>query len=105
MLLSARSPITAVYSVEVSGWDVTHVFFVEKSALEWNEESGKHLVLHHALPEGAMIFVRLLQAASEERAFPVAYEAKFEGFAPDGRHEFLLNQAQPQVDGRGDTIQ
>lgn len=95
MLLQAHSPITEVYPVEVSGWDITHVFFVEKSELTWNEEMGKHVVLRHALPEGAMIFLRLLQPASDDRAFPVAYEAKLDGYAPDGRHEFLLRQVQP----------
>jgi len=95
VLLSERSPITAVYHVEVSGWDVTHLFFVEKSVLEWNEETGKRILLHHALPQAAMIFVRLLESAPAERAFPVAYEASFKGHRPDGRHEFLLKQAQP----------
>jgi hypothetical protein len=105
MLLSARSPITAVYQVEVSGWDVTHLFFVEKSVLEWNEETGKRILLQHALPEGAMIFLRLLQSASDDRAFPVAYEAKLEGYGPDGRHEFLLTQAQPQCEGIAEAVQ
>lgn len=105
MLLEAHSPITAVYPVEVSGWDVTRVFFVEKAELAWNEETGKHIVLHHALSEGAMIFVRLLQPASDDRAFPVAYEAKLEGYAPDGRHEFLLRQVKPHSDSRGDGAQ
>lgn len=105
MLLSARSPIIAVYDVEVSGWDVTHLFFVEKSVLEWNEETGKRTLLHHALPQGAMVFVRLLQSASEERAFPVAYEARFEGITADGRHEFLLKQALPQSEGSAPLVQ
>ena len=96
MLLQADSPTTAVYPVEVSGWDVSRLFFVEKSELTWDEETGKHILLRHALPEGAMIFLRLLQPALDDRAFPVAYEAKLEGYAPDGRHEFLLRQAQPQ---------
>ncbi len=101
MVLSARYPITSVYRVEVSGWDTTQDFFVEKSELEWNEETGKHVLLRHTLDEGAMIFVRLLQPASEERSLAVAYEAKCAEPTPDGRHHFMLRQAQPRVEENG----
>lgn len=105
MLLSARCPITTLYHVEISGWDATHAFFVEKSELEWNDETGKHVLLKHALPEGAMIFVRLLQSASPERAVPVAYEAKLTGQVQDGRHAFALKQARSRGDGYGELVQ
>ena len=45
MILSARYPITNLYRVEVSGWDKNQTFFVEKSELEWSEESGKQVTL------------------------------------------------------------
>jgi hypothetical protein len=105
MLLTARSPFTSLYRVEISGWDATHSFFVERSDLEWNEETGKHILLNHSLPEGAMIFVRLLQPVSEDRSLPVAYEAEFAGHTRDGRNEFLLKQAQPRTDGSGVLVQ
>lgn len=103
MLLFARDPITTLHRVEISGWDATHEFFVEQCELEWNEESGKHVLLNHALPEGAMIFVRLLQPVSPEPALPVAFEAKFTGQTEDGRFEFMLRQAQPRGDRPGDS--
>ena len=105
MVLSARYPITSVHRVEISGWDTTHGFFVEKSELEWNEETGKHVILSRTLEEGAMIFVRLLQPVSEERSLAVAYEAKCSGPTPDGRNHFLLRQAQPRVEESGGMLQ
>jgi hypothetical protein len=99
MLLSTRCPLTSLYRVEISGWDATHAFFIEKSELAWNEETGKHIQLNHALAEGAMVFIRLLPPASQERSMPVAYEAKFAGHTEDGRNEFVLKQAQPRWQG------
>jgi hypothetical protein len=34
MFGSARHPVTNFYPVEVSGWDASEVFFVEKSELD-----------------------------------------------------------------------
>ena len=45
MLLTEQRLICNSYPVEVSGWDISHMFFVEKSELEWKEESGKYLTL------------------------------------------------------------
>jgi hypothetical protein len=45
MSFSARFPTTSLYRVEVSGWDKSQTFFVEKPELQWNEESGKHVTL------------------------------------------------------------
>ena len=52
MLLSAQCPITNSYPVEVSGWDNAQSFFVEKSDLEVNEETGKCLAPTHSLRPG-----------------------------------------------------
>ena len=72
-----RTPtLASTYSVEVSGWDHSHTFFVERSELTWSEETGKLLTLSRRLPPAAMIFVRLLQPADGDRTFPVPYETK-----------------------------
>ena len=97
MLLQARVPLTCRYSVEVSGWDVSEEFFVEKSELEWNERSGKFVVLHRMLPEGAYVFVRLLQATPLEPSRPVAYAAHFECLRPGGQRQFRLTAVRPQT--------
>ena len=49
MLQTVHRPIINTYPVEASGWDREQVFFVEKSELEWNEETGKYLTLNHSL--------------------------------------------------------
>jgi hypothetical protein len=95
MLSTCRQPLTNSYRVEVSGWDSTHTFFVEKSELSWNEESGKHLTLTRALRPGTMIFVRLLQSTMPVRSISVAYRAEQVATTPEGHCQFRLHRAEP----------
>jgi hypothetical protein len=95
MLSTAQHPITNSYSVETSGWDRDQTFFVEKSELEWNEETGKFLTLTRSLCPGATIFLRLLQATSLDRSVPVAYRAEPVGVTREGQQQFRLNPIQP----------
>jgi hypothetical protein len=74
-MLSAAFPVAGLYRVEVSGWDKNHAFFVEKSDLEWTEDSGKRVVLSYAVQDRSVVFVRLLRQLSAERSHPVPYEA------------------------------
>ena len=83
------------YSVEVSGWDHSHVFFVERSELTWSEETGKLLTLSRRLPPRAMIFVRLLQSTGDERAFPVAYETEALSPASERPQQFRITRVIP----------
>lgn len=96
MVSMARHALGTNYSVEVSGWDNTHSFFVEKSELAWDEESGKHLTLSRGLCPGTMIFVRLLQPLATENAFPVAYSADLVGTTPEGRQIFRVTRMEPR---------
>lgn len=73
-------------------------FFVEKSELEWNEETGKYLALSHSLLPGAMIFLRLLQPASPDRSLPAAYYAQLIGVTSEGLQRFRLKQIQQNCD-------
>jgi hypothetical protein len=91
MMLSARFPIAGVYRVEVSGWDKNQAFFVEKSDLEWNDDSGKLVVLCNAVPDRALVFLRLLQSISADRSHPVPYEAEFVAITPQGQRQFRLH--------------
>ena len=95
MLSTAQRPITNSYPVEVSGWDNDQSYFVEKSELEWNVKTGKYLTLSRLLCPGSMIFVRLLQPTSPDRALPVAYHAQHLGFTAEGQQQFRLKQIQP----------
>jgi len=89
-------PLTGTYSVEVSGWDDSHTFFVEQSELRWSEETGKQLMLSHRLPPRAMIFVRLLQPMDGQRAFPVAYETEALSSAWEKPQQFRLTRVVPR---------
>ncbi len=95
MLLTCRQPLTNCYRVEVSGWDSSHTFFVEKSELAWNEENGKHLTLTRSLHPGTMIFVRLLQPTMSVRSTSVAYRAELVATTPEGHCQFRLHRAEP----------
>ena len=93
---TARLPLASSYSVEVSGWDNSHTFFVEKSELSWNEETGKFLKLSHELRDRTMIFVRLLQPTASDRTFPVAYEAEPQGMTREGQQMFRVTRMIPR---------
>jgi len=92
---TAQDQISDSYPVEASGWDSTQSFFVEKSELEWNEVTGKHLTLSRSLCPGSMLFLRLLQPISRDRSLSVAYLAEHVGVTPDGQQQFRLSQIQP----------
>ncbi len=92
--LSVRNPITNSYPVEASGWGSDQSFFVEKSELEWNEETGKYLTLTRSLSPGAMIFLRLLMPTSRDRSLPVPYHAQAVGLTAEGQRQFRLEQVQ-----------
>jgi len=94
-MFTVQHPLIDTYPVEASGWDSDHSFFVEKSELEWNEATGKHLTLSRSLNPGSMIFLRLLQPLSEDRTLPVAYYVQLIGTTPEGHKQFRLNQILP----------
>src|SRR5882672_7997304 len=91
MLLAEHRPVNHVYRVEVSGWDFEKSYFVEKSDLEWNELTGKDVILNREIPDGSLIFVRLLQPLSQEQSFPIPYVAEFLRATPEGRRRFRLS--------------
>ncbi len=96
MALHARFAATRLYSVEISGWDSAEDFFVEKCELEWNDESGKQIMLKRALNDSAVLLVRLLQTGESDRSHPVVYEAARVGLTENGLHQFRLNPVAPR---------
>jgi hypothetical protein len=97
MALSVRCPFVGTYRVEVSGWDSSQVFFVEKTELEWSEENGKQITLSRDLNPATMIFVRLLQPTSPDRSSPVAYKAEHIASTVGNQHQFRLSRAVPRT--------
>jgi hypothetical protein len=97
---SAAFPVTGLYRVEVSGWDKNQAFFVEKSDLEWTEDSAKRVVLSYEVQDRSVVIVRLLRQLSTERSHPVPYEAEFVALTPEGQRLFRLHPVSPRtVDG------
>ena len=85
------------YRIEVSGWGLDNIFFVEKTDLLWSQSGGKQVRLHHALPDGTIIFVRLVAPQSMNGSIPVAYQV--EGIKPmdsNGQCEMRLLQLCPR---------
>jgi hypothetical protein len=97
MLLTFGQSLTRTYRVEVSGWDVSHIFFVEKSELSWSEADGKQIALTRALTPGTMIFVRLLQATSADRSVAVPYQAEQLASTLEGIWQFRIHRAEPHA--------
>jgi hypothetical protein len=64
------------YRIEVSGWGLNDVFFVETTDLHWTEGGDKKLLLHRSLPEGAIVFVRLISPETSYASVPVAYRVE-----------------------------
>ena len=54
------------YRIEISGWGLDNSFFAERTDLRWTAEGEKQVQLHRALPEGAIVFVRLLASEPSE---------------------------------------
>jgi hypothetical protein len=96
MLRYARFPVTRWYAVEVSGWDRTENFFVERCELEWKEESDKQVTLKRALFDNAVLLVRLLQFDESGRSHPVVFEAEWVRRTKSGLHKFRLNTVVPR---------
>jgi hypothetical protein len=88
-MLSVGNPVLSTYRIEVSGWDSSEAFFVEKTDLIWTEEAGKRI--------RTTLFVRLLQPISPNRSMPVPYEAEIVGMAPEGTCEIRLNRVRARA--------
>ncbi len=97
MLRCAPFPGIRRYPVEISGWDRTQNFFVERCDLVWNEDTGKHVALKQNLPDHAVLFVRLLQTGEADRSHPVVYVAEGVGQTQNGLHQFRLNTMTPRL--------
>jgi hypothetical protein len=74
--MSDKANGSGSYRIEVSGWGLDERFFVEKADLLWTEGNDKRLLLRHAVPDRAMIFVRLLADGAPGDSVPVPYQVE-----------------------------
>ena len=94
--MESQSQRLSSYRVEVSGWDTSDVFFVEKTLFSWVGDE-KEICIRSALREGSVVFVRLLQPLASANNFPVAYGVKRVGRqAADGTSRVFLAQLHPR---------
>ena len=85
------------YLIEVSGWGLDNGFFLERTDLLWTNNGEKQLQLHRALPEGAIVFVRLLNTESSRGSVPVAYRVtRVASMDCNGRCQMGLAQLHPR---------
>jgi hypothetical protein len=85
------------YRIEISGWGLDNSFFAERTDLLWTAEGEKQVQLHRALPEGAIVFVRLLASEPSSGSVPVAYQVQ--SVVPmdrNGRCQIRLAQLHPR---------
>jgi hypothetical protein len=86
------------YRIEISGWGLDNSFFAERTELIWTAGDEKQVQLRRELPEGAMVFVRLLSSQPSWNTVPVAYRVR--DVLPmdcNGRCQMRLTQLHPQA--------
>jgi hypothetical protein len=84
------------YRVEVSGWDATETFFLEKTVLYW-DEAGQQISVRTPMREGSVVFVQLIQPFAGEENFPVAYVVvKTLPVEMDGRVIVAISRLHPK---------
>jgi hypothetical protein len=89
------------YRVEVSGWDQSETFFVEKTSLDWLGEEKKEITLRAILREGCVVFVRLIQPLAKTASFPIAYQAaQIDPTSTTGAYRVRLKQLRPRASHR-----
>ena len=95
--LSQETASINSYRVEVSGWDTSDAFFVEKTTLDWSGGDQKEINLASALQEDAVVFVRLLQQVGKIDSVPIAYRASRVKTGENGRTIVQLARLHPRV--------
>jgi hypothetical protein len=85
------------YPVEISGWDVAEIFFVENTEVNWREQSEKRVKLWRPLRKGSIIFVRHLHYCGIMRDCPTPYEVDFLNVDESGCCEYRLAPVRSRV--------
>lgn len=71
---------------EISGWDAEENFFVEKAFLQEDGE-GNRADLRARLRVGSLVFVRMIEEHSMNRAVPVTYKVSSISLYPRNEEE------------------
>ncbi|MGB6876661.1 MAG: hypothetical protein WBD87_11570 [Candidatus Acidiferrales bacterium] len=82
---------------EISGWDTEENFFVEKAILHGRGDGNSKVDLQARLHVGLLVFVRLSEEASMDRAVPVTYQVSgVDGNANNEVREVRLSRLRPK---------
>jgi len=86
--------------VEISGWDLSERFFVERGILRNEKEDQQVAVVHRTVRLGGLLFLRLLGNAHAGMSFPVAFRVReIRAGATPGGFEVVLKQMWPRRAG------
>lgn len=86
------------YRIEISGWGLDNCFFVERADLHWAADGEKQVRVHRALPEGAVVFVRLLALEPVSESVPLAYRVECAALMDrNGCCQVTLARLRPQA--------
>jgi hypothetical protein len=96
-LTDALSGSPTSYRVEVSGWDEKENFFVEKTTLDWKEDTGKKIELRARVAPQSVVFVRLAWQMGGSNGFPIPYRAIEISARHDGCTTVQVQQLQPRM--------
>jgi hypothetical protein len=53
------------------------------------------------VPDGSVVFLRLIQPLTTDRSQSVPYETEFVTVTPGGQHQFRLHPVNPRIVDRG----
>jgi hypothetical protein len=104
MVVTERYPAVGSHRVEISGWDMDELFFVENADLEWREDADKRIKLRRPLRKGTIIFVRQLHSSTPKRVYPLAYEVEPIAAEDNGYCEYRLTPVRRRSKTPSPTI-
>jgi hypothetical protein len=86
------------FRIEISGWGLDNSFFAERTDLLWTADGEKRVQLRRALPEGAIVFIRLLATEPSSGSVPVPYQVQgVEPMDRSGRCQMRLARLRPRL--------
>lgn len=98
MTLADTCPMTELNRVEISGWDVDEMFFVERAEVDWDESGEQiHIRMNRTLRMGAVIFLRQMAGMIGSQSYPLAYSVEPMGANENGVCEYRLTPVRSRT--------
>jgi hypothetical protein len=98
MKLAETYSIAGPSRVEISGWDMDELFFVEKAEVDWDDAAENiRIRMNRPLRKGTVIFLRQIQAVMSGQSHPVAYSVEPVGADESGACEYRLKPVRSRT--------